>query len=1319
MKAHLPFSFLFAASLSVFAQVNVLTYHNDLGRTGQNTNETVLTSANVNVNSFGQMFSYAVDGYVWAQPLYVHGLSIPGQGTHNVVFVATAHNGAYALDADSNAGPNGGVIWKVNLGTSAVTPNNDFGNRYGPYHDINPEVGITGTPVIDLASGTIYLDTFTHEGTSYLHRVHALNITDGTEKPFSPVLVNASVPGNGVGSTNGVQSFGQTFNLQRPALALVNGILYVSYTGYADTDPYHGWVIGFDPTTLQQLNNYIFNTTPNSTIAVYGGNAGEGGIWMSGNGLAADANNNLFFMTGNGIFNATNFGGSEYGDSFVRLSTAGQLAVADYFSPFNQGNLAAGDTDLGSGGLLLLPDSVGSTAHRHLLVGCGKEGKIYLLDRDNLGHFNGAGDTQIVQDIPNAVGGTWSSPAYFNSRIYYQGINDVLKAFSIANALLSTSPVSQSTTSFSYPGATPSISANGVNNAIAWAIQTDGYPGGPAVLHAYNAFNLNQELYNSIQAGARDMIAKAVKYTVPTIADGKVFVGAQKSLAIFGSGVFVAVPIVSPGGGIFTNSVTVTITDSTPGVTLYYTLDNSNPTTNSAVYTNPIVLTNTATVKLFAFKPGSVPSQIASAAFINSASLAYSPGFVKQEFYPGASRANLEDPSFTGSQAFINYLTAMEVPIEQGADFSERVSGYFIPPQTTNYVFFVCSDDDSDLFLSPDETPGNKHLIAAESAWSNSRKWVSSEGGSLVSDKRSDQFAGTGWPGGNTISLIAGNRYYIEGVHHEGVGGDNFAATVIVQGTPDPADGDAPNLLRSMLATYAYSNTFITVTTQPQDAVGVQDGTVTFAVIATSGFLGSSTGPNPDITYQWQSAPAGSSTFTDIPNATGNPYTTSPLTLAQNGAQFRAVLRTAGFGTTSPSASLTVVRDTTAPWPVAIKSINPAGTSVRLAFSEILDAASAQRTFNYAYSPGNVVPTSALLDSTGTNVTLMTANPLPRSTLITLAISGLTDLAGNSVAAGTSISFSYLPVTYEADILFDQPVAYYRFEEPIGSTAATNRGSAGGNGAYYTGNEPSPGAGGSPSSAKGDPGPRPPTFAGFDPNNHSATFDGIGEWVDTRNQFLQHRSAFTLEYWVAPTARASFPILVGIVGQNDAVEYGFIDPNTIQIWTPGGGNSSTPYSFADDEWHHIATIADGQALKTYYDGVLQLTQVNTTTDYGSSGYNVHIGGGGIFDTMGNWFNGHIDEVAIFNKALPAARVAEHFIAGKSGGVLVTNGTVAPQQLKFTSIILASGQAVIQWTGTATLEQANTLTGPWTPAPNQTNPQVAPVATGSRFYRLHQ
>lgn len=515
------------------SSVAVLTYHYDNSRTGQNTNETVLTPGNVAPSTFGLLFSYAVNGQVYAEPLYVPGISIPGKGTRNVLFVATQHDIVYAFDADSNAGIGRGLLWYVSLGTSALTPNNDFGNRYGPYHDIDPEVGITSTPVIDIATGTIYLDAFTHEGTAYYHRIHALNITNGTEQPFSPVVVTASTPGVGVGSANGVLTFNPQQHLQRPALTLAGGKLYVAYSGYADTDPYHGWVIGFDAATLKQLTNYVFNTTPNATVARDGPNAAEGGLWMSGNGLSVDASTNLYFEVGNGTFNADT-GGTEYGESFIKLSTAGRLAVADYFTPYNQASLSAADTDLGSGGPMLLPDSAGNSTHPHLMVGCGKEGTIYLLDRDNLGHFNSLDNSQIVQELPNAVGGTWSSGAYFNNFIFYQGSGDVLKSFQVDNTSLSIFLQSQSATSFNWPGATPVISANGTNNAVAWVIQSDAYPSGAAVLHAYNAYDLSQELYNSTMAGSRDIPGGAIKFTVPTVVNGKVYVGASGKVSVFG-----------------------------------------------------------------------------------------------------------------------------------------------------------------------------------------------------------------------------------------------------------------------------------------------------------------------------------------------------------------------------------------------------------------------------------------------------------------------------------------------------------------------------------------------------------------------------------------------------------------------------------------------------------------------------------------------------------------------------------------------------------------------------------------------------------------
>jgi hypothetical protein len=520
--------------LSSLAQVHVLTYHNNNRRTGENTNETVLTPENLNATSFGKLFVYNVDGYVYAQPLYVSGLSIPGQGTHNVVFVATEHNSVYAFDADSKSGPSGGLLWQVNLGPSAATPNSDFGNRYGGFNEILPEVGITGTPVIDLASGTLYVDAFTHEGPAYFHKIHALNITNGNERAFSPVLVSASFPGVGVGGSNGAVFFQPKQQLQRSAITLARGILYVAYGGYADTDPYHGWILGYDASNLQPLTNYVFNSTPNSTVAAFGANAGEGGIWMGGGGLAVDAGNSLYFTVGNGSFNAfNNSGGTEYGDSIIRLSSSNRLSVADYFTPYNQAFLGANDLDVGSGGVMLLPDQVGSTPH--LMFGGGKQGRMYLLNRDMLttgnNHYNAGGSSDAVLQKVDLAGGVFTTPAYFNGRIYLAATADALAAFSISNGILSASAVSSGPRAFPFPGATPSISANGTGNGIVWALRM----GSPGLLTAYRATDLSTELYNSSQAAFnRDVLTDGVKFSVPTIANGKVFVGGRYALSVFG-----------------------------------------------------------------------------------------------------------------------------------------------------------------------------------------------------------------------------------------------------------------------------------------------------------------------------------------------------------------------------------------------------------------------------------------------------------------------------------------------------------------------------------------------------------------------------------------------------------------------------------------------------------------------------------------------------------------------------------------------------------------------------------------------------------------
>ena len=507
---------------TALAQVNVLTYHNDNARLGANLKETLLSPANVNAASFGKLFANSVDGQVYAQPLYVSGLSIPGKGARNVVFVATQHNSVYAFDADTA----GVLLWQTNLGPSAATPSPDFGTRYGSFSAILPEVGITSTPVIDLAAGTLYVDAFTHEGTIYYHKLHALSLTNGAERAGSPALVRATVPGSGVATSNGVVHFVAKQHIQRAALTLAGGRVYVAFAGYEDTNPYHGWIIGFDATTLQQLPNYVFNTTPNSTVAAFGADAGEGGIWMAGCGLSADTAGNIFFAVGNGSFNALNgSGGTEYGDSFIRLTTSSRLSVADYFTPYNQSFLAANDLDVGSGGALLLPDQAGTFPH--LMIGGGKQGRLYLMNRDMMtagnNHYNSGGSADAVVQTVSLADGLMSTPAYFNQRIYCTPKANQLAMFPMVNGLLSVPDASVSARTFAYPGATASISANSTSNGITWALNM----GNPGLLIAYNATNMNNELYSGTHSAG-------VKFAVPTIANGKVFVGGANALSVFG-----------------------------------------------------------------------------------------------------------------------------------------------------------------------------------------------------------------------------------------------------------------------------------------------------------------------------------------------------------------------------------------------------------------------------------------------------------------------------------------------------------------------------------------------------------------------------------------------------------------------------------------------------------------------------------------------------------------------------------------------------------------------------------------------------------------
>jgi outer membrane protein assembly factor BamB len=500
---------------------NVTTYHNDTARSGQNLTETTLTTSNVNSSSFGKLFVISVDGKVDAQPLYLTQLTMPNQGTHNVLYVATEHGSVYGFDADS-----GTLLWQVSILAAGETTSDDHGCG-----QITPEIGVTSTPVIDPKAGphgTIYVVAMSKDGSGNYHqRLHALDVTNGAEEFGGPHNIQASFPGTGDNSSGGNVVFDPAQYAERAGLLLLNGVVYTGWTSHCDARPYTGWIMGFDESTLAQVS--VLNLTPNGN---------EGSVWMSGAGLAADTSGNIFLLDANGTFDsaldANGFPNQgDFGNAFLRISTSNQkLAVADYFEMFNQGAENGSDEDLGSGGALLLPDLTdGSGQTRHLAVGAGKDSNIYVVDRDAMGKFNPS-KNNIYQEIQSALSGSvFSMPAYFNNAVYYGAVGDNIKAFAISNAQLAGAPASQTGNAFGYPGATPSISANGTNNAILWAAENAG----SAVLHAYDATNLSRELYNSNQAsGGRDRFGAGNKFITPMITNGKVYVGTTNGVGVFG-----------------------------------------------------------------------------------------------------------------------------------------------------------------------------------------------------------------------------------------------------------------------------------------------------------------------------------------------------------------------------------------------------------------------------------------------------------------------------------------------------------------------------------------------------------------------------------------------------------------------------------------------------------------------------------------------------------------------------------------------------------------------------------------------------------------
>ena len=508
------------ATIWVTNYPGMMTYHGERFRSGLNAQERALAPSRVNTTTFKKLFTRSVDGQIYAQPLYAANLLI-GTSYQNVVYIATEHDSVYAFNADGKATS---PIWKRNfLGTNITTvpkPSNEL---------LSPEIGITGTPVIDPSSKTLYVVATTIESGVVKHKLHALGLRTGAEKFGGPVTVS--------GGYGGV-TFAASRHLQRPALLLVNGNVIICFGSYEDRLPYQGWIFSYSAGGGTLHRTGVLSTAPSSS--------GRAAIWNSGGGPAADTKGNIFVVTGNGVFNL-NTGGASAGNSFLKLTLSnGAFHILDFYTPSNYASLNVDDLDLGSGGPMIAPTQSGAAVPSLILCG-GKDGIIYVVNRSNMGHYSATTD-HAVQKLaighPEPINGNWFTPANWNGYVYFGGMNESVMAFKFANGLLPSSPSSQTTKVFGYPGASATVSANGTSNAIAWVLDNSRFVGGdldggvntpgPAVLHAFRADDLSVELYNSSQAGTRDIAGTAIKFTIPTVANGHVYVGGAKKLTVYG-----------------------------------------------------------------------------------------------------------------------------------------------------------------------------------------------------------------------------------------------------------------------------------------------------------------------------------------------------------------------------------------------------------------------------------------------------------------------------------------------------------------------------------------------------------------------------------------------------------------------------------------------------------------------------------------------------------------------------------------------------------------------------------------------------------------
>ena len=532
--------FNIAVATSTLAQVAIATYRADSARSGVNANETALTPANVNTSSFGKLFTATIpDGTikVTAQPLYLSNVSVAGQGTHNVVYVATNTDKIHAFDAEGSPTT---PLWTADLSNGGkVIPCADLSACY-----IAQYIGIVSTPVIDPSTGTLYALAQTEENGAIIQRLHAIDVTSGSEKFGGPKVIQASVAGTGTGSSGGTIVFQSRIQNQRTSLLLANGRVYVAFGSYGDRDVYHGWVMAYDAATLAQVA--VWNTTPDGD---------EGGVWAPGN-LAADSSGNIYVTVGNGASTAQN-GGKDYGDAVVKLDAS--LRVLDFFMPPNVKDLNDLDLDLNGGGFVLSPSNI--------MIGGGKDGTVYVIDGNHLGGWSSTA-SNVIQSLPGAVGGSgcntegciYSVPTLWNGKLFYIGQDDVFKAFNYNGTL--SGPATNSARTYSLRGAPTFVSSSGTSNGIVWAVFVDQPNGYRMTLYAYDAANPGTVLWNSDQVSS-DNLSKGTLFMAPIVANGKVYVAGQGQLTAFGlkSGG-------SGGGGGGTGGTGTCPIPTTPGVSI-------------------------------------------------------------------------------------------------------------------------------------------------------------------------------------------------------------------------------------------------------------------------------------------------------------------------------------------------------------------------------------------------------------------------------------------------------------------------------------------------------------------------------------------------------------------------------------------------------------------------------------------------------------------------------------------------------------------------------------------------------------------------------